>query len=262
MSLTTRSPFRIQRDVIYALVLREMGAQFGRSRVGLLWTLLEPVAHLLYPILLFGFALERTLTGIDYPVFLIYGFLPFQLFRKVCMQTMDGTNANRGLLSYRQVMLMDVFIARLLTVCAIEAMVFGTVIAGLGLWGLNAVPVRPLELAGVLALTLTMAFGLGLLFAALVSVMPDSKAFLRVLFIPLYFLSGVLFPVSRFPDEWVQLLALNPVLHLVELTRAAAVAHYEPMRHVSVVYPLGVAMLSLCVGLALYRLRILSRVTM
>ena len=44
------------------------------------------------------------------------GACPFLLFKTICLQTMEGTRANRGLLSYRQVLLMDVFVARPLRV--------------------------------------------------------------------------------------------------------------------------------------------------
>jgi capsular polysaccharide transport system permease protein len=127
--------------------------------------------------------------------------------------------------------------------------------------GYDVVPMRPIELAGVLLLTGALAFGLGLLFAALGSVAPDAKSVVRVAFIPLYLVSGILFPVSRFPDEWVKLLAINPVLHVVELARFNAIAHYEPMRYLSLEYPAALTLASVFGGLALYRLRYLSRVT-
>ena len=59
----------------------------------------------------------------------------------------------------------------------------------------------------------------------------------------------------------MSLLAYSPLLHLVELTRAGAVAHYEPMQYTSWQYVVGMFMVSLCAGLALYRLRVLARVT-
>jgi capsular polysaccharide transport system permease protein len=256
-----RSPYQVQRDVIYALLLREMGSRFGKSRVGFLWVMVEPLAHLIVPVVIFGFLSNRLLPGVEYPVFLVYGFLPFLLFKTICLQTMEGTGAGRGLLSYRQVLLMDVFVARALAYCAIEAMAFAIVLTGLGLLGYHVLPVRPLEFAGLLLLTVTLAFGLGLLFAALGSVVPDAKAIVRVMFMPLYFMSGVLFPISRLPDEWVQWLAFNPVLHLVEMSRVAGLDHYEPMRYLNAGYPIALAVACVAGGLALYRLRYLSRVT-
>lgn len=258
----SRTAFQIQRDVIYALLVREISARFGKSRASFFWVLVEPTAHLVFPIAVFGYVLERTLAGIDYPLFLVYGFLPFLTFKTICLQTMDGAQASRGLLSYRQVLLMDVFVAKALAYCAVQALVFGAVLAGLAMLGYAVLPPRPVELGGVLVLTVLMAFAFGLLFGALASVVPDARSVIRVLFLPLYLLSGILFPVTRFPEEWVEWFALNPVLHLVEMSRGAAVAHFETMRAVSLEYVTGITLVALFLGLALYRLRTLSRVTM
>ena len=48
---------------------------------------------------------------------------------------------------------------------------------------------------------------------------------------------------------------------LVELSRSVGLEHYEPMRYLSVTYPLALAVIALFVGLSMYRLRYLSRVT-
>jgi capsular polysaccharide transport system permease protein len=256
-----RSHFQIQRDVIYALLLRELASRFGKSRGGFLWVLVEPIAHLLVPILIFSFIRQRLIPGVDYPVFLVYGFLPFLLFKAICLQIIDGTNAGQGLLSYRQVLLMDVFAAKALAHSVIQAVVFIIVLSMLAMLGFHVLPPRPVELAGVLLLTAGLAFGLGLLLAAVASLIPDARAVIRVIFMPLYFLSGILFPVTRFSDEWVRWMAINPVLHLVELSRAMGVDGYQPMKYLSVAYPVALALVATVVGLMLYRQRYLARVT-
>ena len=56
-------------------------------------------------------------------------------------------------------------------------------------------------------------------------------------------------------------MAFNPVLHLVELSRVIAVEGYEPMKYLSVGYPVALALIATIIGLMLYRLRYLARVT-
>src|SRR5690606_3614311 len=226
----TRSRFQIQRDVIYALLLRELASRFGKSRGGFMWVLFEPIAHLLVPMFIFGFIRQRLMPGIEFPVFLVYGFLPFLLFKAICLQIVDGVNAAQGLLSYRQVLLMDVFVAKAMAHCMIQAIVFCIVLTGLALLGYHVLPPRPVEFAGILAITTLLAFGLGVVFAAIASLIPDARPIIHVMFMPLYFMSGILFPISRFSDEWVRWLALNPVLHLVEATRLMGVDGYQPMK--------------------------------
>lgn len=258
---TERSRFQIQRDVIYALLLRELSSRFGKSRGGFMWVLVEPVAHLVVPMFIFGYIRHRLVPGVEYPVFLVYGFMPFLLFKAICLQIVDGVNAARGLLSYRQVLLMDVFIAKAMAHAVIQTLVFAIVISGLVMLSYDALPPRPVELVGALVLAVMLAFGLGLTLAAVASLVPDARPIIHVMFMPLYFMSGILFPVTRFPDEWVRWLAINPVLHLVELSRVAAVAGYEPMKYTSVAYPVVVALVATTIGLMLYRLRYLTRVT-
>lgn len=256
-----RSRMQIQRDVLYALLLRELSSRFGKSRGGFVWVLVEPIAHLLVPILIFGFLRNMGAPGVEYPVFLVYGFLPFLLFKAICLQIVDGVNSAQGLLSYRQVMLMDVFVSRAMAHCVIQAVVFFIVLTGLGMLGFDVLPGRPVELAGILALTALLAFGLGIVLAAISSLVPDARSVIKIMFMPLYFASGILFPVTRFPDEWVRWMSVNPVLHLVELSRTMAIDGYQPMQYTSVTYPVALALGTTLIGLMLYRLRYLTRVT-
>lgn len=257
-----RSPFRIQRDVIYALLIRELSSRFGKSRGGFIWVLVEPIAHLLVPITMFGILRGSLLPDVEYPVFLAYGFLPFLLFKATCLQIVDGVSTGQGLLSYRQVLLMDVFVAKAMAHFFIQALVFAIVLTGLSMLGYHVLPPRPAELIALLVLTTALAFGLGLLFAALTSIIPDTRPIVHVMFMPLYFISGILFPISRFSDEWLQWLRINPVLHLVELSRIVALDGYRAMKYTSLAYPSALALCAIFVGLMLYRLRYLARVTL
>ena len=256
-----RSHFQIQRDVIYALLLRELSSRFGKSRGGFFWALVEPVAHLLVPVFVFAFIRQRLLPGVEYPVFLVYGFLPFLLFKSICLQMVNGINATKGLLAYRQVLLLDVFIAKAIAHAVIQAIVFTIVLTGLAMFGFEVLPPRPVEFAAVLALTVMFAFGLGMVLAAVTSLVPDARSLVSIMFMPLYFISGILFPVTRFPDEWMRLLAINPVLHLVELSRSMGVEGDEPFKYLSLAYPVTLAVTLTIIGLMLYRLRFLARVT-
>jgi len=256
-----RTHFQIQRDVIYALLLQELTSRFGKSRGGFMFALVEPMAHLLVPMFIFGFIRNALLPGVEFPVFLVYGFLPFLLFKSICLQIINGVNAAQGLLFYRQVQLMDVFIAKTMAYAVIQALVFAIVLTGLAVFGYDVLPPHPVEFAAVLALTVILAFGLGLVLAAFASLVPDARQVIQVMFMPLYFVSGILFPVTRFPDEWVRVMAINPVLHLVELSRSMAVEGYEPFKYLSITYLVVLAVTSTVIGLMLYRLRYIARVT-
>lgn len=256
-----RSPYQIQKDVLYALLLREFSARFGRSRVGFFWVLIEPIAHVAFPVAMFGFILDRHVTGYDYPVFLLYGLLPYFLFRSICMQTMDGVNASRGLLSYRPVHLIDLIFTKAIFTLALESMLFLIIGLALTFFGYDLVPYLPIEWLGLMVGVSSFALGLGMVFAAIASFIPDARAVIRVCFMPLYLLSGVVLPISRFPPEIVDRLSVNPLLHWIEASRQLGLAHYRPIEQLSYQVIFFSMALTVFFGLALYRLRRLSRVT-
>lgn len=260
-TIEIRSPYQVQKDVLYALLLREFSARFGRSRVGFFWVLIEPIAHVAFPVAVFGFIFNRHITGYDYPVFLLYGLLPYFLFRSICTQTMDGVNASRGLLSYRPVHLIDLIFTKAIFTLCLESTLFLIISVALALLGYDLVPAQPIEWLVLLLGVSLFGLGLGMVLAAIASFMPDARAVIRVMFMPLYMISGVVVPVSRFPSDWVEVLALNPVLHWVEASRDLGLAHYRPIDQLSYHMVFFSMALMLFFGLSLYRLRRLSRVT-
>jgi capsular polysaccharide transport system permease protein len=223
--------------------------------------LIEPIAHIAFPVIVFGFIVDRHVTGYDYLVFLLYGLLPYFLFRTICTQTMEGVNAGRGLLSYRPVHLIDLLMTKALFTMALELGLFLIIGALLSALGYYLVPARPFEWLFLLVGASLFGFGLGMIFAAIMSVMPDARSVIRIMFMPLYLMSGVVLPISRFPAEAVEWLSYNPVLHWVEASRQLGLEHYRPIDQLSYRMIFFSMAVTVFFGLSLYRLRRLSRVT-
>lgn len=72
-----RRGIEVQRAVIKALFMREMKTRFGKYRLGYLWAILEPAAHLMVLVGIFGYVMHRTMPDISFPVFLVNGIIPF-----------------------------------------------------------------------------------------------------------------------------------------------------------------------------------------
>jgi capsular polysaccharide transport system permease protein len=73
-------------------------------------------------------------------------------------------------------------------------------------------------------------------------------------FLPLYLLSGVIFPATAFPPQVQAWLLWNPVLHLIEIGRSQFIPLHRPMDGVNLAYPAAVMLVTVALGLALYRL--------
>lgn len=251
-----RRPGKIMRTVLFSLVLREVRGRLGSKRMGAFWFVFEPLAHILVMMSIYTFLRHRTLPGFDFPVYLITGIIPFLLFRNIALKGMEAVNANKALFSYRQIMPFDTIVARAIVESALSACVYAIVLAGLGFWFDYDVRIaHPLEWFLTMAVGIVFAFSLALIFCVITEMVPELKTIIRLLFLPLYLLSGVIIPLWLVPRSLLDLMLWNPLLHIIEQLREEAIDHYPHIDEINLEYPAAVSAVTLLCGLALYRAR-------
>ncbi|WP_368644063.1 ABC transporter permease [Castellaniella ginsengisoli] len=251
-----RDSLAISRAVVFAMVLREMQVRFSSRRLGGVWTLLEPILHLVLMMVVYAYVRGKSLPGMELPVFLLFGVLPFLTFKNISLNMMEALEANRALFAYRQIQVIDAWAARFVVHFCISASVLLLVGLVMAFWGGYDLSIHaPLEWGLTWLVGLALAFGLGMLYCALAEVMPESKSIIRLAYFPLYLLSGAIFPVWHLPAQVLDWMALNPWLHVIELLRIDASATYPRIAQVNLVYPSVWACATLFIGLGLYRAR-------
>ena len=248
-----REPWQIQRAVLFALVVRELRARVEGRWGGLLWMLFEPLAHVLLIVGFIGVRSHMVMLNVDYPVFLITGLLPFFLFRNLARRLPVAINSNKALFAYRQVMPIDALMARAIVEIGLYAAVYLVALSLLGWLGYHSVPAHPLELLVVTSLLLTLGVALGLLFSVIVHWQTRATTIIGLVFYPLYFASAVIFPLHNLSDSVRSWLLLNPVLHLVEMSRHYFIPDYNALPGVNLSYPAAWALVVLVLGLSSYR---------
>lgn len=248
-----RSSWEIQRAVLFALVIREYRTRVGRHWSGIVWTVFEPLAHVVIILLIFGYLRNIASPAMEFPVFLVSGMMPFFLFRNLAQRLTESIDGNRGLFSYRQVKPFDTVVARGI-VEGITWLVVLIVTLGLLQWlGFHSLPQQPLEFFGVAVLTTLLGGSLGLFLAVVTSGQPRLRTMMRWLYQPLYILSGVVFSIDRLPTEYLEWLIWNPVMHLVDLSRNAFEPRHTLRAGVGWQYPVSFVLVLLALALALYR---------
>lgn len=259
----TRSSLQIQKAVLVALVLRELKTRFGGRMIGLAWVLFEPIANIAVMLTIRVVLKQRTVgIGMSPEVYLVVAMIPFFMMRNVWFQSIGAVQANSGLFGYRQVKPLDAMISRMIVECTVYMAILGVLLSFFAWLGRNVVPDRPLEYFGIMAVFVLLGFGLGLLTTVASHNRPVVASVVRLLSSPLYLLSGVLIPVSSFPQSFHKYMLWNPFLHLVELTRVAYFASYHPIMGINLSYPLSLGVALLALGLLAYwvnRVQLLSR---
>ncbi|MCC5835231.1 MAG: ABC transporter permease [Opitutales bacterium] len=253
MQQVQQHPLLIQRRVIFALFARELKTRFGKWRLGYAWAVLEPAAHIVVLTIIFSFGFRYSPPGIDFPVFLTTGIVPFLLFSHCLSSGMKAVDSNRGMFNYRFVKPIDTVIARIL----LEAFVsFGAYICLLTIMGVFLgydVPVNNIVgIVSVFAIFVPLCFAAGLIACVLGCLFPETQKALPLINRPLYFVSGIFFTTERLPEELLTYLLWNPLLHVIELQRAAFFPNFVTIG-TSYQYLFGFTLVSLALALALYR---------
>lgn len=247
-----RSSASITWAVWRALFLREAVARLSAGRGAWVWILLEPVVHIVFLLVAFGFVLQRVISGIDGGLFITTGVLGFILARNAATRPKDAISANSTLLTYRQVLPVDTVLVRAL----LEAVLFLAsalfLFGGLGLMGYDVIPHDFLQVMLAFAALWLAGIGLGLIFSVTSELYPQSGKIVGLLFRPLYFLSGIMYPASAIPPQYHSWFLMNPFVHGIESVRTGFFPQYHTILGVSVGYLLGFAIFTVCMGLALH----------
>ncbi|BDD49212.1 ABC transporter permease [Phytobacter diazotrophicus] len=253
-SLMVRSGLEVQQAAVKALFLREIKTRFGKYRLGYFWAVLEPAAHLLVLMVIFGFIMHRTMPDISFPVFLLNGIIPYFIFTNITNRSIGAIEANLGLFNYRPVKPIDTIIARASLETLIYAAVYLILMAIVWVLGEEYSVTNILILVFSWFLLIIFSCGLGLVFMVLGKTFPELAKFLPIVLKPLYFISCIMFPIHSVPKEYWHYLLWNPIVHAIELSRESVVAGYLT-DGVSLGYLALSAIIMLFIGLALYRTR-------
>ncbi len=204
------------RDLFIHLVSLELRLLHKRSKLGMVWTLVNLIVQLL----IFTLILGRVLT-VDvrfYPVFLCLGLLCWNSFSESLTMAADSIVNARNVLyqpGFRPFMMPLVVVTtgliQFVLSCSILAVLLAYYRVPLG-WPVVSLPV----LLGIQGL-LTLALALPL--AALSVSFHDTKYLLSVALRFLFFLTPILYATDAFPRAFHPFYAANPLTHLIRAYR-------------------------------------------
>jgi capsular polysaccharide transport system permease protein len=263
MTGKTRNASEITFSVWRAIFLREALDRLFEGRAAWLWLVLEPIIYI--SLHAFGFVTFHIhqVGGIAINMFIIAGFIGFLLWRRTWTQVLHGIDSNRAFFAYRQVKPFDIAIVRatlelfLMVPIAIVIMALA-IMTGHGITQ-NAqnpvwLPEDPLlVIAAVVALWL-LGLGFGLVTSVAMRFVPDIDHIFKIIYLPLYYMSGALLPLSQYvPAPYQYILVANPIVDGVELMRLGFYPKYVGLQGVSLSYTYAWALGLILLGLMLYK---------
>ena len=203
---------------------RQMARSYQGSYLGLLWAFLGPLLMVILLTLIFSELIGikfREVAGnssLNFGLYLYCGLLPFLTFSQALSQGVNIIRRNSGLVQG--------------VVFPLEILPLTTIVASLvqNLFGLGALLVvlvafgqqlhlTTLLLPLVLVPQLLFTLGLSYLVAVTGTYVPDIRETLRAVIRGTFFITPILWPAGRVPEEWSFLVDYNPLAVLVNAYR-------------------------------------------
>jgi capsular polysaccharide transport system permease protein len=211
--------FYVWLNVINALLLRDIRVRAGKFYTGYLLILLMPFLHLGIVLVIFLLTSKVPSIGTEPVIFFGLSILPFVVFLYPSRQLVLALAANRPLLYFPRVRIMDVIVARgLLEVAngiAVSALVCLVLYFVSGDFG----PRDPFAFVCSILLTLYLGFSYGFVNALIAHAVEFWHYGFNVLFPLFWIASGILFNPHAIPSPYKDYLAYNPLLQCVEYIR-------------------------------------------
>lgn len=250
---TSRGAWSVARSVWVALFIREFLQRVLTDRFGWFWVVAQPIAQVLLLVLVRDLiGRMKFIVGAEFIPWIICGLMVFTLFSEAIVRALGAIDANRGLFTYRQVKPIDTVLVRVFLEGVIKSLVFFILLVAIS-WFDNSF--YPSNLSGALAiwvLTWGIGFSLGILLSAFCQLVSDLQTVIRILMFPLYFLSGVMLPLTFLSDSVLGIIKYNPALHVVELMRVYWFEIYYVDPVINLTYPMIFAVVCLLVGVLLH----------
>ncbi len=255
------SALKVQFRVLWALMLRETKTRYGRMRMGYLWALVEPMIFVAIFFILFTLGGRTLVSGMPLMPFLITGASTFILFRDSMQTSIFAINSNKTLLTFPQVTVFDLVLARVLLEIATHYTAAILLILGVAYFTGPVQIENPLIVTAWFFSAGMLGFGGGLAFGSLAALFPTVQQLIPSFVLrPMFFISGLFFTAEMAPEGVRDLALINPLLQITELVRSAFFIEFESEYAVPsyvILFLLSVVLVGLITQLA-FRRRILS----
>lgn len=235
---------------ISALILREMSTRYGRTPGGFLWSILEPLAAVLFLSIGFSLVLRSPDLGTSFLLFYATGYMPFDTYQVISNTTARALGFSKPLLKYPSVTWIDAILARFilnsLTNVVITILLIGGILIAID--SRTAIDMAPAIEA--FALAMLLGLGVGTINCVLSGLFPLWAIIWSVITRPLFLASGIFFLYDTMPPLAQKILWYNPLVHIVGLMRTGFYPTYTAA-YINITFVLMVSLILLTLGLIL-----------
>ncbi len=202
------------REVVFFLVWRAFKVRYRQTFLGIFWAVLQPLIGMGVYTVVFGRLVGVPSEGVPYPLFVLCGLVPWLFASKSITAMTTSLVGNYELVQRIYFPRIAIPAAAMLTLLVDMALGWLIVAGALAFYGV-APPVQILLAPVFIILLLAVAFGVGLIAAAVNVRFRDVGHLVPFALQTFMFLTPVVYPASLLPDVWRIIYAINPMVGIV-----------------------------------------------
>lgn len=237
------------RELIWALAIKELHVRYKRSALGFLWALLNPLLMMLILTMVFSTLMRMAIH--DYPIFLISTLLPWTFFSQSLSYSVESIVANGDLLK-------KVYVAKsVFPIAAVVSNVINFLLSMIPLILLLIVFRFPFHWTWLYLLVpflslLLFTLGCSFFFAMANVFFRDMAHILQVILSAWFYFCPIIYSLDFVPARYRFLFRLNPLVYPLNGFRLAIYYGLLPSPQ-SAILSLAAGMAILFVGYSLFR---------
>ncbi|HSH00915.1 MAG TPA: ABC transporter permease [Anaerolineae bacterium] len=210
------------RELLGAWTMRTIRARYKQSMVGGLWAILQPTANAIIFTIIFTQLVPINTEPIPYIVFSYTALIPWTLLATGITDMSNTLVENMGLITKiyfpREVLLMAQLLARLVDFAIATSILLVLII--IYRQQIDFDPIVFLAFPLILLIQLALMLGLGLIISSINVFYRDVKHLVTLGLQIWLYLSPIIYPVTRIPEQYHTLYFLNPMAGILEAYRA------------------------------------------
>jgi ABC-type polysaccharide/polyol phosphate export permease len=258
-----KSAWTRNRDLLSEFVRRDLKARYRGSRLGILWSLFNPLVYMVIYSVVFSQFIRFPITGAAYPVYLLSGLLAWNFFSQALVGSVNSILGNSAVVkkvAFPWVLLPISSVVAALINYLISLVLLVPVLlffhTGVGL------PLATLPL--LVLVTFLLAMGLGLLVAASNVYFRDVEYLLNIALQVGFFLTPIIYSYDLIADKlkggpslevqaFYTVLQLNPMAWLATSFQDAIAFDRWPVHWQGLVYAAVISVVALAAGVLVFR---------
>lgn len=205
------------RDLIYILTAKEIKTRYKNNVLGYFWSLMNPLAYAL--IFYFAFGIIFRFQMENYALFLICGLFPWQWINNSSVSSANVFLSNANLIKKAIFPRYIVVIASCLQEGFHFLMTVPVIVIFMIAFDVDVNPVLLLGVPLLMVIQFAMVVGLSLIIGTLNVFFRDINYIVQVLFQMLFYLTPILYPLSKIPEQYAGYMLMNPFHPIISCWR-------------------------------------------